>query len=38
MQWMAGLLGILKELPEYINDDHKNGIAWNARAQKALGP
>jgi adenylyl cyclase-associated protein len=38
MQWVQGLVGALKDLPEYISDFHKNGLAWNARASKATGP
>jgi adenylyl cyclase-associated protein len=38
VNWVTGLIGALKALPEYISDFHKNGLSWNARAPKATGP
>jgi adenylyl cyclase-associated protein len=38
VKWVNGICGAFKVLPEYINDYHKNGLSWNARAPKATGP
>ncbi|OHT10800.1 hypothetical protein TRFO_19859 [Tritrichomonas foetus] len=38
MQWVQNLVQCLKALPEYINDHHKMGLYWNARASKATAP
>ena len=38
MKWVQGFVGALKAFPEYINDYHKNGLKWNARAAKATAP
>lgn len=38
VQWAQNLVAALKKLPEYINDHHKMGLHWNARASKATAP
>jgi adenylyl cyclase-associated protein len=38
VKWVNGIVAAFKALPEYINDYHKNGLSWNARAPKATGP
>jgi adenylyl cyclase-associated protein len=38
VKWVNGIIGAFKALPEYINDYHKNGLSWNARAPKATAP
>lgn len=36
--WVQGIVGAFKQLPEYIQDFHKTGMQWNARAPKATAP
>jgi len=38
MKWVAGVLGALKALPEYISDFHKTGLSWSSRAPKVTAP